>query len=94
MEIKDGQVYALNSLITDLMPRDDREMKLYIISELLDKEVDTTKNLNREDWVKIRNEAYPDWVDGDWEPCEEFEEKVRELSQEYLEEVVGYQKLV
>ena len=88
-KIKSGQVYSLNRLISDAIENTgaecNREARLYVVSQLLDKDVKSTKNLTIGDWQTIRDDAYPNWESGEWEPSVKFEGKVARLYEEYLE---------
>lgn len=89
--ITDGQQYALNKLIGGYT--DGRKMRLYVISNLLGKEVESTGDLLKEDWKWIRDRAYKNWRNDDWIVSEEFEQEVYRLVNKFEEEVMGQQKM-
>lgn len=87
MQIKDGQKLALIKLCQRFVK--GREARLWVLSQLLDKKVTTTEELFVTDWQKIRDEAYPNWPNDDWEISEGFANKVNELKYRYEREVLG-----
>ncbi len=87
-QIKDGQVYALNKLMRQFAGK-DRAAKLYIVSKLIGREVESTKDLLRAEWNQIRDDAYPHWLDEDWTVGEPFKAKCDGLFNRYNEEVLG-----
>jgi len=92
-KISKGQIYALNKLINSLIKDEDRELRLYVISKILGRDIDSTKNLTFDDWELIRDRAYDDWWNNNWEPTESFKDTVSFWEDKYLKEVKGYQKL-
>jgi len=87
MKIKDGQRFALNKLIQHWAL--NRKMRLHIISELLNKQIESTSDLTIWDWQTIRNMAYDNWADDDWNYSEEFDAKIKKIADVYEREVMG-----
>lgn len=89
-KISNGQCYSLNSLLKDCIQfaggDPTREARLYILSQLLDKKVNSSKELSELDWQKVRDDAYPDWSDGIWEESDAFKGKIARLYEDFLEE--------
>jgi len=91
MQITDGQKFALIKLMGRFAK--NRNARLWMLSKLLNKTVESTSELSVDDWRKIRDMAYPDWSDDNWYPCEEFFELGYKLYREYEEDVVGQMSL-
>ncbi len=89
--ISDGQKFALIKLLGRFTK--SRKVRLWMLSQLLNKEVETTSELFVDDWRKIRDAAYPAWPDDDWEIAKEFESKCELLYRRYEEEVLGQKSL-
>jgi len=87
MQIKDGQKLALIKLCQRFVK--GRNARLWIISQLLDREIKSTGELSIDDWRRIRNKAYPVWADDVWEISEEFGQEMHKLSQRYEKEILG-----
>jgi hypothetical protein len=90
-DIEDGQVYALNSLIGKVATH--RDMRLWIVGKLIGREIESTKDMTVSEWQQVRDEAYPNWVDDDWEACDDFMDKLNSLKREYERDVMGQQGL-
>lgn len=91
MQIKDGQKLALIKLCQRFTP--DRGGRLYLISKLLGREITTTDGLTVSDWQIIRNQAYPNWSNDNWEAGEEFKVSAQGIIREYEREVLGQGEL-
>lgn len=89
--IKDGQKLALIKLCQRFTK--NRHCRLWILSKLLNKQVESTENLLLSDWRQIRDEAYPSWPNDDWTISDEFMSKGRQLQREYEREVLGQKDL-
>ncbi len=87
-KIEDGQKYALIRLCKRFS-QDSREERLFIVSKLLGKQVESFNDLMVRDWRKIRDQAYPNWPDDDWEVGDDFAVKIREIARRYQTEVLG-----
>jgi hypothetical protein len=90
-KIQDGQRFALVKLIGGFTQR--RDCRLWILSKLLSKTVESSKDLTIQDWRKIRDEAYPNWTNNEWETGEEFKKKISGLCGQFEEQVLGQKKL-
>ena len=87
MKITDGQKLALIKLCQRFTK--NRDARLWILSQLLSKEVNSTDELSIEDWRKIRNQAYPDWPNDNWEMSDKFLSIGNNLYLRYEKEVLG-----
>ena len=87
VKIRDGQKFALLKLCQKYTK--SRGCRLWILSELLGKSVESTEELSLQDWRRIRDEAYPDWHNDDWLTSKEFDSKMRGLVFRYEKEVLG-----
>ena len=92
LPIRDGQKLALIKLSQKCGTR-SRDERLFLVSQLLDKEVSTFNTLSWDDWRRIRNFAYPHWPDDDWGVGEPFKQKVTSILREYREQVLGQMSL-
>lgn len=90
--ITDGQMFALNKLIERFTGK-DREARLWVISKLIDREIESTADLWLAEWQTIRNWAYPDWVNDNWEVSEQFASECAVLVLRFNEEVRGQLRL-
>ena len=86
-KITDGQRFAIFKLFERM--KCDRGGRLWILSKLLEREVKTTADLTLNEWRTIRNSAYPNWVNNDWEISSEFWMSIREIKKQYEIEVLG-----
>lgn len=83
----DGQIFAVNKLFYDLSKC--RPMRTWVISQVIGREIRSTKELLKREWESIRDAAYPEWVEDNWEPSREFMAKVETLKARYEREVIG-----
>lgn len=88
MQIKPGQKLVLIKLCQRIIG-DDREARLYLISHLLDKEVESFNNLTVSDWQRIRDKAFPNWPDNDWTISKEFDAEALQIARQYQIEILG-----
>lgn len=86
--ITDGQRLALILLSKKCGAR-SRDERLFLVSHLLGREVDTFNSLSLNDWQRIRNGAYPRWWDNDWKISDAFKQQVAGILQVYREQVLG-----
>lgn len=91
VKISDGQKFALNKLIGQFTQ--SRSCRLWILSKLFNKTITTTSDLEITDWRFVRDRAYPNWSNNDWEVCKEFTSEIQQLCDEYEEEIIGQKKL-
>lgn len=91
MQIRDGQKLALIKLCQRFTK--SRHCRLWMLSKLLNKEVNSTDELYLSDWRQIRNQAYPNWPNDDWTISEEFMAEGWRLERAYEKEVLGQQDL-
>jgi hypothetical protein len=94
--ITQGQCFALNKLLEPYAAK-DRAMRLYIVSKLIGREVASTTQLTRQEWLSIRNQAWyydpDDGGGGNWIERREFGGKLAGLAEEYREQVLGQGRL-
>lgn len=90
--ITPNRVYALNRLLEALTGK-DRSVRLYVVSELVGREVISTSDLTNGDWCAIRDAAYPNWRGEDWTIGQEFSRQVAALTEQYREQVLGQMRL-
>jgi len=88
MMITDGQRLAL-ILLAKKLGVSSRDERLFLVSQLLSKEVETFNDLALTDWQTIRNKAYPRWWDDNWEVSEPFKQQVAGILRQYREQVQG-----
>lgn len=86
--ITDGQKLALILLSKKCGVR-SRDERLFLVSQLLTREIDTFNSLCLHDWRYIRDLAYPRWPDNDWEIGDLFKRRVTGILREYREQVLG-----
>ena len=91
MAITDGQKLALIKLCQNFAR--PRKWRLYFLSKLLAKEVESTSELSVEDWRTVRNMAYPNWPDNDWTIGDGFLIEGYTLYAKYEKEVLGQMSL-
>ena len=91
MQIKDGQKFALIKLCQRFTK--GRHERLWFLSQLLGKTIETSDELSIEDWRKIRDMAYSNWSNDDWEVSQEFLIGGWELHRQYEKEIVGQGEL-
>jgi len=89
--ITNGQRLAL-ILLSKKLGVSSRDERLFLVSELLGREVETFNDLALDDWQRIRNKAYPRWWDDDWEVGEPFKQQVAGILRRYRE-VLGQMAL-
>jgi len=89
--IKPGQLYALNRLMGQFTT--SRSERLFVVSQLIGREISSTKELTVREWQRIRNQASPYWEADDWEACREFKTQVTVLVEQYREDVLGQKRL-
>lgn len=90
--IRDGQKLALILLSKKCGVR-SRDERLFLVSQLLGREVDTFNDLTLDDWRRIRNDAYPNWPADNWDIGQSFKQQVVSILREYREQVLGQMAL-
>lgn len=91
MNITDGQKLALVKLCGNVTS--DSAGRHYILSKLTGRDIKHTSDLLLNEWRTIRDEAYPDWPNGDWSISESFHRKLWSIYVEYETEIIGQGKL-
>jgi hypothetical protein len=81
--IKDGQLVAVRRLVGDVVK--DKPGQLYVVSQLVGRNLRTLADLTAAEWRMIRNDAYPNWKDDDWTVSAAFKAKLTGLRNDYLE---------
>lgn len=84
--VTNGQKFALAKLFGRFCKT--RGERLWILSEYLGRIVDSSSGVLLSEWRKIRDGAYPNWHDNNWEVCEKFANNIRKLNSRYEKEVV------
>jgi len=84
-----GQRLALNKLVNETY----RAKRLWIISQLIEREVQSSADVTEPEWRTVCAEAYPNRFDDDWTVADSFRRRLAELKQEYEEAVLGQQRL-
>ena len=92
LPIKDGQKLALILLSKKCGVR-SRDERLFLVSQLLDKDVSTFNGLSLNEWRYLRDLAYPRWPDDDWEVGDPFKQQGVGILREYREQVLGQMPL-
>lgn len=90
-EITPGQLIAINRLAETVAKT--REARLYVVSGLIGRDITSTKELTRKDWVYIRGEAYPFWKSDDWMVGDNFKIRLAGLYQQFQEDVLGQMRM-
>ena len=83
----DGQIFAATKLIGNLTKT--RDERLYVASKLIDRDIQSFKELSKSEWRMLRDSAYDNWVGNVWEVSDKFKSKVNALRHKYEVEVVG-----
>ena len=91
MDISDGQKFALVKLCG--MTAKERNARLYLLSNLTGRTIESSSNIQVNEWRKIRDAAYPRWTNNDWSVSEEFLSKCRQIYEDYETSVLGQMKL-
>lgn len=60
----------------------------WLLSRILGREIDVT-TLTRADWQQVRDMAFLDWRNDEWEVSDWFKARLSALDREYLEVVLG-----
>ena len=85
--MKKGQKTAL-LMLCDHYTKSKPE-RLYLLSKLLDRRIESMDDLNVSDWEKIRDEAYPDWTENKWEISIDFSSRCRTAMSRYDVDELG-----
>jgi hypothetical protein len=91
MNITDGQKLALVRLVGNVT--DIAAARYYILSKMVDRNIEHTSELTLEEWRLIRNEAYPNWYNDDWSISDKFLSKLQVFYDIYETEIMGQKKL-
>lgn len=86
-KVTDGQKYALMKMCSNFIKIDSG--KLYLISKLLERDINRFSSILYSEWKLIRDEAYPNWSDGVCDICDDFKKKCEKIVDEYEIEVMG-----
>lgn len=86
MKATDGQIFATRKLLGFIKVRDAR---LWVLSQLIERDLSSTSDLMQDEWRKIRDSAYPNWTHDDWGVCSEFKSKCLSLNARWEEEILG-----
>ena len=87
MKATSGQIFAFNKLIGAVTK--NRKERLWIAGQILGREIESTSDLERSEWVSVRDQAYPWWHGDDWTIGPDFSRKLISLSKRYEVEVAG-----
>ena len=90
-KVTDSQKFALIKLCSQFSKL--RIGRLYLLSELIGRKIETTGDVSFDEWRTIRNSAYKKWSDNDWTICDEFKSKCQSIIGKFEEEVLGQIKL-
>jgi len=91
IKISDGQRFAILKLLSKFTKI--RDCRLFILSNIPDKKILSTSDLTIEDWRKIRNMAYLDWVNDTWDISDDFKQKAQALVDKYETDIMGQKTL-
>ena len=86
-----GQRFVLISLCNSFIKGDPGS--LYLLSHLLDKDIKSIDQITPTDWKYIRDFAYPDWKNNNWEIGKEFSMRCSEIKENYESEIMRQLKL-
>lgn len=92
-DLTDGQKLAIIKLSQKAMRSNNRNIRSYFLSQLLDRNIGSVNELQSSDWQFIRNLAYQNWQNDDWEISQPFMEKAGKIKRQYEEEVLGQRNL-
>ena len=87
--ITDGQKFALVKLCSQFTKL--RQGRLYLLTELIGRQIVSTSDVLIGEWRKIRDEAYPNWSDDNWSVCDEFTSKCQTIISDFEKEILGQQ---
>lgn len=90
--ITKGQKLAL-ILLPKKLGISSRDERLFLVSQLLGREIDTFNDLSLGDWQRVRNKAYPRWWENDWELSDPLKQQVAGILRVYREQVLGQMPL-
>lgn len=88
--ITEGQMTSLRGLID----AKDEAQRLWIISQMVEREIKALDRMTVGEWRILRDYAYPNWRDQDWKTINpEFTRDLAGWRQQYYETVTGQQRL-
>lgn len=90
--VSKGQRFALNKLI-GTQSGTDRTLRLYMLSQLIGREIQSSETVLEREWHVIRDEAYPAWQHNDWTISDAFTLKLCRLERQYREQILGQLRL-
>ena len=88
MDISDGQIRSLKTGI-----HKDSNRAIFVVSQLIGREIEKLSDLTRGDWFILRDEMYPNWHKDDWSVSDEFRKKRQNLLEQYQEQILGQKRL-
>ena len=86
-KVTDGQKFALIKLCSKFSKL--RTGRLYLLSTITNREITTTSDMLLSEWRTIRDEAYPNWHDNNWEMVDNFKAKCETIMSDFEEKVLG-----
>lgn len=89
--LSDGQCVALRNLLDETAG--SRDSHLFVLSDLLGRRVEHVEDLEVADWRRIRNEAFPFWMEQNWTIGQDFRRRAKLIVHRYQEEVLGQRDL-
>lgn len=83
--ISKGQLYALVKL-ADAVGANSRYERIKLVEYLIGRDIESTKELSRTEWAKIRDAAYPHWYHNDWAMSNTFRARCLDFLREKREQ--------
>lgn len=92
--IKPGQVQSLKTALRECLPdkMDTPRIRLFIVEQLIGREIEDLHELTEDEWRTLRREAYPHFREDDWMVGGDWCIRIADLFEEYLESI-GQQRL-
>jgi hypothetical protein len=82
-----GQAYSMKSLMDKFWQHEDGQ--LFILSRLIGRKVKDFSDVKLNEWIKLRDKAFPKWTQRDWSISKDFKRICQSIAAEYEEEVAG-----
>ncbi len=80
MYLNAGVTEALSLSNRGITSERQREIRIGVIGLLVNRKIESTKELEYREFRELRDKIYPNWSMGDWGISPEFKETVRELA--------------
>lgn len=93
--INAGQIQSLKTAFSSIqsLSRNDEQAMMFIAGKLIRRKVNVLADLTRQEWVELRDMAYPHWAEDNWQVDKFFLVLCADLYDSYREEILGQQRL-